>query len=76
MLDRKTYVSGTQRWMPRRELAVYYFPNITPTAAVNRLRRWIISDPRLLRDLVRAGYQKRQRVFTPQVMRVFRRYFS
>ena len=66
MLDRKTYASGSRRWMARRELAVYFFPNITPMAAVNRLRR----------DLVRAGYQKRQRVFTPQVMRVFRRYFS
>ena len=56
MLDRKTYASGSRRWMARRELAVYFFPNLTPMAAVNRLRRWILSDPRLLRDLVRAGY--------------------
>ena len=66
MLDRKTYASGRRRWMARRELAVYFFPNITPMAPVHRLRR----------DLVRAGDQQRQRVFAPQVMRVFRRYFS
>jgi len=48
-----------------KELAILYFPNITPQSASSQLTRWIRRDPDLMDELNQAGYIKQQRMFTP-----------
>lgn len=47
----------------KRDLAVAYAPDITPTAALNRLAAWIHHHKVLYRALVESGYTDRQRIF-------------
>lgn len=49
----------------RTELAQLYSPNITPEAAWKKLKTWIDFCPGLNQRLRTAGYQPRQRIFTP-----------
>lgn len=63
-------------WEMNRELAMYYFPARRPEVAVAHLRRWIASDPEMLRDLKRAGYRLYARRFSPRQVRVLAKYLS
>lgn len=63
-------------WAPhpysKRELAMAYAPEISPTSAVNRLMVWIHHHGELYEELRKAGYQDRQRVFSSrQVQLIF-----
>ena len=49
----------------RTELAQLYSPDITPEAAWKKLKLWIEHFPGLTELLTSAGYQGRQRIFTP-----------
>ena len=49
----------------RTELAIMYFPTLTPQSAWRKLREWITIN-RTLSDVLRlSGYNGRQRAFTP-----------
>ncbi len=63
-------------WWRKRDVAMLYFPSANPNVAVGRLRRWILADRELHRELERAGYRPLCRTFSPAQMRVFRKYLS
>lgn len=54
------------------QLAMAYFPNIKRTSSVARMRRWIQSDPMLLKALRKAGYRKGQHVLTLRQVGIFK----
>lgn len=62
--------------LERAALAVEYFPGTRPRMAVQRLRRWIDSDPTLRRELLRVGYRRRTRRLPARQVRVFRKYLG
>ena len=53
-----------QRAYTMKEIAVRYFPNITPQNASRRLRLWIQDDPQLLEELHSLGYKDSQRLLS------------
>lgn len=59
----------------RKEIAATIFLGFSTTTAVSRLNRWIKSDPVLLEELLKAGYQKGSHWFTPKIVRVLERFF-
>ena len=48
----------------KRELAMAYAPEISPTSAVNRLKLWIRHNGELYEALLKTGYRDRQRLFS------------
>lgn len=54
------------RTCTRKELALRYNPNLTASAARKRLAAWIARHPTLLRELRMAGFDERQRTYTPR----------
>lgn len=56
--------------MMKRDLAVLYAENLTPRAAVNRLRCWIERNPALLEELLANGYRKTSRLLTAMQVRI------
>lgn len=63
MSEFKTHAYGLQ------ELAMLYFPNSTPQAASNQLKKWM-SKEKLLAKLVEAGYEPGQKILTPRQVSV------
>lgn len=59
--------NGTEEWVIKpyykRDLAVAYAPDITPSSALNRLAAWIHHHKVLYRALIESGYTDRQRIF-------------
>ena len=53
-----------QRAYTMKEIAVRYFPTITPQNASRRLRLWIQDDPQLLEELHSLGYKNSQRLLS------------
>ena len=53
-----------QRAYTMKEIAVRYFPTITPQNASRRLRLWIQDDPPLLEELHSLGYKNSQRLLS------------
>ena len=57
----------------KRELAMAYAPDISPSSALNRLAGWVRHHRKLSHELDETGYQNRQRIFTSlQVELIFR----
>ncbi len=54
----------------KQELALKYFPNVTPDAALRRLRRWIMLNPTLRLQLAPKGRLSPLRAFTPREVRL------
>lgn len=50
--------------MGKSELAIQYSPNISTTAALRRLERWIVLNRDLKEALAEAGYNPMQRILT------------
>ncbi|MCM0275910.1 DUF4248 domain-containing protein [Bacteroides fragilis] len=48
-----------------KELAVLYFPNISPASASKRLKQWICESPELLTQLNTTNYHLYQRIISP-----------
>ncbi len=48
-----------------QELAMLYFPHVQPQSASKQLTRCIRRDEELYADLCRAGFNKKQRSYTP-----------
>lgn len=48
----------------KRELAMAYAPNLSESAALNRLAHWIRLNPALTAALSATGYRPRQQLFT------------
>ena len=63
-----------QSGMLRRDVARQCFPDSTSAVAVARLRRWMRGDPKMWRELQRAGYRPYSQRFTPREINVLRRY--
>ena len=49
----------------KQELALLYFPDATPEVASAHLRRWIILCEPLYEQLLKTGYSKWAKGFTP-----------
>lgn len=49
-----------------KELAALYFPNITPRSASTRLKKWIMTTPKLLERLEETNYKPTARILTPR----------
>ena len=60
----------TIREYGRTELAMLYFPHIESESAWRKLKNWIEGYPALERELSKAGYEKRQRCFTPYQVQI------
>ena len=54
-----------QRSYSHKELAMLYFPDIQPKSASQRFTLWITRDEELLDELLKAGYSKKQHLYTP-----------
>lgn len=61
-----TQQSFTLREYGRSELASCYSPGISPLSAWKKLKSWISHSPGLDDRLAQAGYDRRQRTFTPR----------
>ena len=48
----------------KQELAMLYFPNLSPHAAVSRLRRWIRHNPELNQALETSAIGKNAKFYT------------
>jgi len=48
-----------------QEVAVRYFPEVLPESASRQLTRWIMRDDDLYAELLKAGYTRRQRMYSP-----------
>lgn len=60
----------------KRELAMAYAPEISPTSAVNRLKLWIHHHTELYEALLKSGYQDRQRLFNSRQVELIFRYLG
>ena len=54
----------------KKEIALAYAPNLSMSAALNRLSTWIAQNDELREALVRSGYTKYQRIFTAYQVRL------
>jgi hypothetical protein len=57
---------NTAKMMGLKELASCYYPDIRPDSASTRLRAVINRHSELKAKLLNAGYEERQRTFTPR----------
>ncbi len=58
--------TSTHHSMGFQQLAVQYFPYITPASASVRLKQWIMTTPELLKQLISANYRPGARLLTPR----------
>ena len=56
----------TIRTYTKKELALLYFPDSTPRAAVNHLMSWIRRSTWLWDRLIEIGYNVNSKAFTPR----------
>ena len=61
---KKNIKAMKQRAYTMKEIAVRYFPTITPQNASRRLRLWIQDDRQLLEELHSLGYKDSQRLLS------------
>ena len=54
----------------KRELAMLYFPKVSPKVATNKLARWIRRSDELSRLLTEAGYKPANKFFTVRQLRI------
>lgn len=54
----------------KSELAMKFFPNVSPHTAVNRMMNWIKNDEELYAELLQCGYRPRQKLLTPRMQRI------
>ncbi|MCD8031148.1 MAG: DUF4248 domain-containing protein [Bacteroides sp.] len=59
-----------------QEFASFYCPYIKPTSAAKRLKRWIRLHPSLQDELIRAGWRRGNRLFTPLQVETLVRHFG
>lgn len=62
--------------LSKSELAMRYSPNISPSAALKRLQRWIARNKGLTDALAQTGYVQSQRVLTNAQEDLFYRYLG
>lgn len=60
----------------KKELALCYFPEVEPHAAVNRLRTWIERSQPLRAELEGLGYQKNAKWLDARLVEVIVRYLG
>lgn len=60
----------------KRELAMLYFPGVTPKAATNRLAGWIKRSEELSRQLAEAGYKPANKLFTVRQLKIIFAYLG
>ncbi len=52
------------------ELALLYFPKSSKQSASVQLRRWILRNNKLEKELIDAGFKPRQKVLTPKQVEI------
>lgn len=57
------------RMYTKKELGLMYFPESTPRTAVNHLMAWIYRCTPLWNELLKLGYQKTSKAFSPKQTR-------
>ena len=62
--------------MTKSQLAWQFSPNLTQSAALNRLHRWIHGDRDLLTALRATGYRDSQRVLTSKQLSLIYEYIG
>ena len=62
--------------LTKSELAWQYSPDLSQTAALNRLRRWIEGDTALLTALKETGYRPQQRILTARQVAIIHEYIG
>ena len=60
----------------KKELALKYFPDSTPRAAVNHLMSWIQRCTNLRHQLNSMGYRSTSKVFTPREVKAIIEYLG
>lgn len=60
----------------KQELARAYAPNLSMSAALNRLAQWIKNNVELMEHLLQSGYKTRQKVFTSYQVRLIFEYLG
>lgn len=65
-MEKKAGTKREPRTCNRTELALRYNPNLTASAARKRLAAWIARHPTLVSELRMAGFDERQRTYTPR----------
>lgn len=60
------------------QVALQYFPDSIdrPDSAVHRLRNWIIKNRKLCKELKKAGYRPRDKVFTSRQLALIYEYLG
>ena len=72
ILEKNLLLNMNQHSYTKQELALLYFPDATPEVASAHLRRWIILCEPLYEQLLKTGYSKWAKGFTPtQVSYIF-----
>lgn len=62
--------------MSKQDLAMLYFPGISPHAATNQLRVWINQCPGLVKALDEAGYRKNMRLLRGRLVEIIFAYLG
>lgn len=60
----------------KKELAFMYSPGLTYKGAINRLNRWIHTDPQLMKELYATGYRRTQKVLTSRQRHIIQEYLE
>ena len=49
-----------------KELALLYSPDVSPSTATRRLKRWIHYSPELMQRLAQYGWTNQTKIYTPK----------
>lgn len=60
----------------KKELAMLYFPTLTPKAAINKLTRWINRNDDLRQQLDDVGYKPKNKYFTVRQLLIIYDFFG
>lgn len=64
------------RCYDKSELARFYFPTLSETAAVDKLRRWIRKCRPLMEEIEDADFRPKMKMFTGREVRLITRYLG
>ncbi|MBO5699212.1 MAG: DUF4248 domain-containing protein [Bacteroidaceae bacterium] len=62
--------------IPRYQIAETYFPAPTRRQSVAKMRYWLNGDPLMMTQLLKVGYRPYTHYFTPEIVNVFKTFFS
>lgn len=77
-MKKTTETHATFKLRPYRkgELALMYFPESSKTTAIRSLRRWMINEEELMKDLASVGYDKNRQYLHKHEVALIVKYFG